>query len=64
MFGALLLSAGSLGVAATGIEDGEKATITGILAAGGGLLTALNAKFRHEEDATLSPCAPSWRNVS
>lgn len=47
-------SALSLGIASTEIEDGVKASITGALAALGGLFTGLNAKFRHEEDAAVS----------
>lgn len=47
-------SALSLGIASTEMEDGVKASITGALAALGGLFTGLNAKFRHEEDAAVS----------
>jgi len=52
--GALGFSAGAAITAASNMDDGDKATLTGVFAALGGLLTALNAKFRHDEDAGLS----------
>jgi hypothetical protein len=50
----LILAALSLATAATDFEESFKATLTGVFAAAGGLVTALNGKFRHEEDATIS----------
>jgi hypothetical protein len=52
--GALGFSAGAAITAASNMDDGDKAALTGVFAAVGGLLTALNAKFRHDEDAALS----------
>jgi hypothetical protein len=50
----LILGAVALGFAATDLDESLKATLTGLSAAAGGLVASLNARFRHEEDATIS----------